>query len=485
MTYIKSNNNQYGAFGEQMTSHKTPIVQIANKYQIDPSNLDITEIFEATGGSADNSGNLFRCQSGTSVGGYGVCRSKETLNYRAGQGVESQITASFTTGIANSLQFAGMFNLTETLAFGYDGADFSILHSYGGAAEVQLITVTVTGAGTATITLDGDAVVVTVTDNTTAVNAREITDALNADATVSGKWRFDQIDNTVYCISKSVGDKTGTFSTVSSDITLNIAELTAGVAKTDNHTAQASWNITTTPFTGFDPTKLNVYKIQFGYLGVANILYSIYDPNRGKYVDVHQIEWANANVVTHLGTPNLKVGWTSASLGSSGTNLTVTGASANISLQGDEVIKNNTFAAENTVSSVGTTLTNLITIKNRVVYGDRFNLGKVFPIDVSIDNDHNKAAIIEIFRSADVAGTLNFQYEDQYNSIVTVDKAGTTVTNGTLIKAFTVAAGGDVDIELTNLRTELLPDETFVVCAKTVSGTSTNITATITWKEEK
>ena len=98
-TYIKgfAKSSFVGAFGGLNTYHSTPIVQIANKYKIDPANLNEVEIFEATGGSADNSGNLFRCQTGTSVGGYGVIRSTETLNYRAGQGVSAMFTASFTT----------------------------------------------------------------------------------------------------------------------------------------------------------------------------------------------------------------------------------------------------------------------------------------------------------------------------------------------------------------------------------------------------
>jgi hypothetical protein len=484
MAYIPNRIDQIGAFGELMTSHKTPIVQIANKYQIDPTNLTaLVETFSASNGIVDNDANMFRCQTGTTVGGYGVCRSIETLNYRAGQGVEGLVTASFTTGVASSLQFAGLFNLTETLAFGYDGTDFSCLHSYDGAAEVQLITITVTGAGNCTVTLDNDAVVIVTSNSSTATNADEIKTGLEADGTVSGKWRFDQVDNTVYCISKSTGNKTGTFS-ISGGVTANITEKTAGADKTDGHIAQASWNITTTPFTGFDPTMMNVYKIQFGYLGVANIIYSIYDPNTAEFVKVHQIEWANANNSPHLGSPNLKVGWTAASLGST-TDLTVKGASGGIFLEGDEFIKNNTFADSNTVSSVGTTLTNLITIKNRVVYGDRFNLGKVFPLQVSIDNDHNKGAIIGIYRNSDSAGTQDFQYEDEYNSIVIADKNGTTVTNGTLIESFTVAAGGDALIDLTLLRTELLPEETFTVAGQTVSGNSTSMTAAITWKEEK
>ena len=66
MTYIPSIKNQKGAFGELITSHKTPIVQIANKYRIDPTNMtNLIQVFSATGGTADNNGNLFRCQSGT------------------------------------------------------------------------------------------------------------------------------------------------------------------------------------------------------------------------------------------------------------------------------------------------------------------------------------------------------------------------------------------------------------------------------------
>jgi len=457
---LKSLRHAKGAFGELITSHKSPIVQIANKYQIDPNNLNDIEVFTATGGSVDNNAQLFRCQTGTSQGGYGVMRSTETLNYRAGQGVEALFTASFTTGIATSLQFGGMFNISDTMAFGYDGANFSCLHSYDGIAELQTITVTVTGAGTCTVTLDDDAKAITVTSSDVQTNAEEIRAGLLSDATLAGKWRFEQIDDKVFCIAKSVGNKTGTFS-VSGGCTAGIAEATAGVAKTDNHTPQASWNITTTPFADFDPTKLNVYKIQFGYLGVANITYSIYNPNSGDFVKVHQIEWSNAYNITHTGTPNFKLGWTAASLGSSGTNLTVQGASGAIFLEGDEVIKNNTFADSNSVASITTTNVAVLTIKNKLVYGSRYNLGKAFPISVSIDNDHTKGLIVDLVRNATLGGTTNYQYEDEYNSTVIADKAGTTLTGGDLIESFTVEKDGDVLVDLTTLRTELLPDETF------------------------
>jgi hypothetical protein len=487
MTYINNievSNLSNGAFGEAVTTHKSPVVQISNKYQIDPDENDEMEIFEATGGSADNNGNLFRCQSGTSLGGYGVVRSLNTLNYKAGQGVEAQFTARFTTGVALSLQLGGMFSLTETLAFGYDGADFSILHEYGGVAEVQLLTVTATGAGTTTVTLDNDAVGITTTAGTVQVVAEELRAGLVADGTLNAKWRFEQIDDKVYCISKSVGNKTGTMS-VTGASTVSIAEQTAGVAKTSANVAQASWNVTTTPFSGFDPTKLNVYRIQFGYLGVANIDYFIYNPNTGSYVLVHRVKWSNTNTITHIGSPNFKIGWTSASLGSTGTNLTVEGASAELAIQGDEVLRNDTHAVEASKGSVTTSLTNVLTLKNRVVFGDRFNLGKIKPLRLSVDNDHTKGLIVEIYKNPTIGGTTNFQLIDEFNSVAAYDTGGTTVTGGKFLDGFTVGAGDSKSISLKDITPDFEPDETLVVACKTTANTATKTTVILTWQEDK
>lgn len=484
---VTSSGEAVSAFGETLVTEPTPVIQIANQYQIDPANRNDLEIFEATGGSADNSTNLFRCQTGTSLGGYGVIRSKESLIYRAGEGVEATLTAAFTTGVALSLQFAGAFSLTETLAFGYDGADFSVLYSHNGEAEVQTITVTgaASGSESATVTLDGDSFTANLTNTTVQGNAFEIARDGAADATVGAKWRFEQEDDRVVAIARSVGDKTGTMSFSSSTATATLAETVAGAVKTDDHVAQSSWNVTTSPFDGFDPTNLNIYKIQYGYLGISNINYSIYNPNTGTFVLVHRIALASEQATTSMGSPDLKVGWTAASLGSTGTNLTVIGASAKAAIQGKELQNDGSFAADNSVSSVGTTLTNILTIRNRIVYGVRFNLGKIIPISASLDNDHNKGAIVELRINATLGGTPNYQFEDEYNSLGLVDKAATTVTGGTLVEAFTVPAGGDATVDLSKLSDILNPEDTLTLAAKTISGTSTAMTGAVVWKEEK
>jgi len=471
-----------GSFGERITAELTPEVQISNKYQQDPAVLNNLEIFEATGGSADNNGNLFRCQTGISVGGYGVVRSKDNVIYKAGEGIEARFTASFTTGVSNSLQFGGLFSLTDTVAFGYDGVNFSCLHSYGGAAEVQLITVTATGAGTCTVTLDDDAKAITVTNSDVQTNAREIADGLEADGTISGKWRIEQVDDKVYVIGKAAADKTGTFS-ISGGVTATIVEQTAGAAKSDGHVAQSSWNITADPFTGFDPTRLNVYKITFGYLGVANITFSIYNPNTGRFVAVNQIEWSNANTTTHISQPDLKIGWTAASLGST-TNLTVLGASGFAAIQGKRIVKATAYAADASRASVGTSLLPIITVKNRVVYADRFNLSKVEPLQLSVDNDHTKGTIIEVYINATLTAE-NYQFEDEDNSVAIYDSTSATISGGSLVESFIIGNGDSGTVNIKDLGIILLPEDTLTLAAKTVSGSGATVTAAITWKEEK
>jgi hypothetical protein len=488
MSIISSNQTLNTVFGELVAVEPTPLLQISNQYALDPALRDDLEVFEATGGTADSSDNLFRCQSGTSLNGFGVIRSKDVAVYRAGQGVECRITATFTTGVASSIQFAGLFSLTETLAFGYDGADFSIIHQYDGEAEVQDLQVTgvAGGAETATITVDGDAFTANLTATTVSTNAFEIEQAGNADGTISAKWRLEQEGDTVVFISKSVGNKTGTFSFSSATATAAFTEATAGAVKSSGNVAQESWNITSTPFTGFDPTQLNLYRLEYGYLGGVSATFSIYNPNTQLFVKVHAILWANSNTTPIFGNPDMKVGWTSASTGSTGTNLTVTGASAYVAVGGKNIFRNQTYADENSVSTVDNTPSHaLITLKNRITYGGRFNLGKIALLEVSVENDHTKSITVDVCLNSTVAGTTNFNLVDDVNSIALIDKAGTTVSGGRKVASFQVAANASVTVDLSRFFIELSPEDLLVITAFTSSGSATEVTASITWLEEK
>jgi hypothetical protein len=57
-------------------------------------------------------------------------------------------------------------------------------------------------------------------------------------------------------------------------------------------------------FVGFDPTKGNIYRISFGYLGFAAISLEVMKPSGG-WTLAHKIEYPNAEEVTHITQTNL------------------------------------------------------------------------------------------------------------------------------------------------------------------------------------
>lgn len=483
MTYKPFIEPTRGAYGEIMTASRIPVVQIENKYKLSPDDLPAdVEVFTQLGGIGTNNENKFQCQTGTTPGAFGIIRSRETINYQAGQGIEGTVTASFTAGVANSSQFAGMFNLTDILAFGFDGTEFSCLHASQGNVELQVITITATGVGTCTVTLDGDSVAIPVTSSSTEINATELLAGLEADVTLAAKWQFEQLDSRVFCIAEVAEDRTGTMSVVGG-VTASISEERVGRPRISANIAQSSWSERVTPFVGFDPTKLNVYRVKLGYPAL-NIIFSIYDPDKDDFTDVHIIKWASTSNDTHISSPNLKIGWVAASVGST-TNLTIEGPSGSLMAEGPNTENNDAHAFANTKSGVGTTLTNIITLRSRTIQGDQFNLGKVRPIRVSFAVEHNKGVIIEIVKNPDVAGIPIFLAQDENKSIASLDVEGTTVTGGEVIDGFVLEAIESVVVDLNSLRVKLLPTDRLTIAARTITGTSTNMSAVLTWKEEK
>lgn len=95
--------------------------------------------------------------------------------------------------------------------------------------------------------------------------------------------------------------------------------------------AQTSWNTDTcssqvgSDFTSggavvnFDPTKLNLYRIRFGWLGIGPATFEIMSPD-GVWVVVHRFRFPNSQATPSISTPNLPIKiW----LSSVGSNLVV------------------------------------------------------------------------------------------------------------------------------------------------------------------
>lgn len=467
--------NPTSAFGELTSASNIPVIQATAVYNLIPTNF---RTFTASGGGAAASNRMFTVNNGTSSGGYGAIQSFRALNYKAGQGAMARFTAVFPTNVASHWSGVGLVNLSDELSFGYDGTTFGIWYRTGGIAEVRTITVTGASGGATNLTLTLNTVGYTIplTAGTTAHNAAEIAAWLNANQSV---WVADQIDSTVIISAQSDGAKSGTYSYSHATSTGTIVQNTAGVTKSSTHIPKANWNVSTVP--GLDPSKGNVYQIQYQYLGFGNIYFSVENEVTGHFDLVHIIEYANNYTAPSLTQPAMRFGMYSASTGTT-TNVNVQCASVGCFIQGIEKRTRNPRSVKNT-QSVSGTFTNVLTIRNRRTYNYLYNQVEVDPVDLNVSSESTKNVEIEVRTNAVFSGDTNFTSAG--NQLVTdVDTTANTVSNGTLIAAFTVGSTGSLNIDLKNFDIVIPPSLTLTISARVTSGAASNVTATLTYYED-
>lgn len=469
--------HHYSPFGDQMVAQLKQISAIKAVYGI----RDDVDAFTATGGSATATSSEFLCQTGTSVGGYGVIWSHKPVVYVPGFGCEARITARFTAGVANSLQFAGLFSSIDGMVFGYNGTSFGLMHRRNGAIELRTLTVTAGsgGAATVTVTLDGTAYTASITAGSTTQNAHEVETGLNAGA-AANSWYIQHIGDTVIFLSKSAGPRTGSYSVTVSAGTFvaNIVQTRAGVAPTETWTAKASWNVDACSW--LDPAKGNLYRVEFAYLGYGPLKWYVMHPDTHRWVLCHVISWPNNNTSTNFTNPSMRVGWAAASLGST-TNLTVAGASATAGLQGASSYKTS-FGAYGVATGV-TTETQVLSVQVRREFASRSCIAVVVPKILTISTDSTKGAIFRMLINPTVSGTTAHTYVDQTNSVCTYDTAGTTVSSGRLIGVYSTGPSGRAAIDISSLGRVLISGEELVITAQVTSGAASEMTASLVWDE--
>jgi hypothetical protein len=480
------------AFGEVRTSQPTPIVQMDGVYGV----MDNTETFTASGGTVTAVNGNIDCAITTTVGSYAVFRSKRALRYRPGQGALFRWTSIFdTNAVANSLQIAGPFNSSSGFLVGYDGAAFGVMHRTGGYHEARTITVSAgaSGAETVTLTLNTVAYSIPVTSGTAAFGAYQIAAWLEANQSVWDAW---QDGSTVVILGLELGSKAGTY-TISSTGTLagSIAQQTAGVAATETWVDQADFNIDPLDGSGpsgmtIDPAMGNVYAVDMQYLGYGDVDMLIENDDTGRLFAFHRWHFNNLRTVPTLTNPTLKIGQAVASLGST-TALTLKGASWMGAVDGEVNAFRTPRAYSYQRASVGATLTSVLAIRVRGVFRGLAQLAEVFPKIAYVSPEGTRACEIKFLLNPTFAGTTNWTYIDETNSLVEYDITGTTFSsNGTELASFVVAGSSQGNLNFSQLESgglhpvHLQRSDVLVIAARIVGGAGNNVTASLTWLED-
>lgn len=470
---IQPNLANRSAFNDSLSESVQPITQISGNYGTADARI---EIFEATGGTADVVDNMFRCQTGTSLGGYSVVRTRKPTLYREGQGLMWRGTAIFSTGVANSLQFAGLFNLNDTVAFGYRGTNFGIIYENYGSPEIRSLKVTSSGNGNLTLTLNSVSYVIPITTGTVNHNAYEICHWLNQNQSI---WKCEQISDTVIFQAQDTSARSGTYSISGTSLAGTFTQLRVGATKNNNDILRTGWDNNPE---WFDPTVSNLYMIKVSYLGFGPIRFFIMNTTTCEWELVHTIKPLGIVTKPSISSRALKAGWVAASLGST-TNVIVKGASSGTFIEGDSKLFAETNSHQATNSFVGSTYESIVTVRANRVFNNNTNLGRLVLSYVNIANDSTKP-VEYIFVKNTNLGETNF-INHSSDSIVSYDETVHNYTSGGhIVFSGVMSSSSSVTVPLENLNIEMQAGDYFTVFARKRSGTDIEVNVSITWKED-
>lgn len=468
------------SYGEMSVAQNYPSLQVEPVYGIFPESFQSLAFSGATAAIYERE---FELQTNTTSGAYAEIVSKKSLNYKAGYGNVARFAARFPSGgVENSNQFVGLTNTESEIGFGFSGESFGIWYQYSGSSEIRRLNLTsaATGPETANLNINGESFSIPITGLTTQVNAYEISRFLTTGASDFYSW---QNTNNIYVAYEIDGPKTDTYSYSSAGSSSGSwSVISSGAYKVGQFIPQTSWNIDTR--TGSVFSERNLYQINYQNISYGGIKFSIENSETAEFEPVHIIKNSNGNSLNNpIANPYLHLGMYSESLGST-ENIKTYCSSFSAFTQGQILITKSTNSISNT-KTVGTTLTNLFTIRNKRMINSILNHSEIQPLIITSFTEANKGVIIKLILNASVSGIRNF---NNVNSalISEYDIVGSSVSEsvGTELLTLIVPPNSSQVLCLEPLNLRILENSTLTVAAKLIGTSASDTSASLVWYED-
>jgi len=253
----------------------------------------------------------------------------------------------------------------------------------------------------------------------------------------------------------------------------------------DGYIPQTTWNRDKMNGTGssgmtLNPTKGNVYKIQYQWLGFGAINFYIENPATGKFVLLHQIQYANTFTTTSVGNPSLPISL-KVSNTTNNTNIVVKVPSIAAFVEGLLSDLGLVNSINNSKSSVTTQL-NILTIRNNATFNSIENKKFVTPTFISITNTSNADALFKVILNTTLGGTPAYTAINAATSVVSFDVAGTTITGGRTVASYYLNGNSNAQIPLSSIGLRLNTSDILTVSATSL-GAAIVASTTLTWSE--
>jgi hypothetical protein len=200
---------------------------------------------------------------------------------------------------------------------------------------------------------------------------------------------------------------------------------------------QSSFNqdkVDGTGVSGFvlNPERYNIYKISFGWLGIAPAYFSVYAGHELGWVLMHVIDLANTQDSPHIENPSLPVSFEVGRTSGTGSNIHIQTSSIRAGVIGesrDDDVSNRRFAAFNVnLAAAANTITHLLSLKPRATYQGKSNHVRSKVEIIVSANSGNKDVIFKAYSPSQITPSTPLIYADVNTAESTMQTSITAAT---------------------------------------------------------
>lgn len=250
---------------------------------------------------------------------------------------------------------------------------------------------------------------------------------------------------------------------------------------------QSTWNVDKMDGAGpsgmdIVETNLNVYQIQYQWLGAGQINYFIENDATGVLVLVHSIKYTNRFTVPSISNPTLPMSLHAENSGNT-TSLTINSSSMaafNEGTPGNGGIINSTDLGELAYLSASNE-DPIITIRNRATYFSKTNRIQIKLLSIGMSSDGTKNVTFRAYLNAALTGA-SFSDINTNESVVEVDTSTSSITGGSKIFSEQLAKADAENINIANFDIIMHPGDSITITADSSSNSTVSID--YVWREQ-
>ena len=234
-----------------------------------------------------------------------------------------------------------------------------------------------------------------------------------------------------------------------------------------------------------DPTKGNVYQIEYQWLGYGQITFFIEDNESGRFIPVHRIKYSNKNSIPSILIPTVRLLFATYSETASVQN-TVKSASGSLMIQGRILNFGKIFSTIATVQSYDANERAFLSLRNGRIFQGKGNNVEIWPRLLAITNDADNSCTIRIYINGSKTDVTNYKFVNEGVSPVSIDITNDNVPiGGTLLFSSVIGSNSISNIDIEKLDIKLHNYEFITITYQRNTPTDVDINLAITWYEDQ